>query len=233
MALSKTVVITIVVVILLLIFIAWLSKDSSSIGTYGDAMIAQTIPASSLDTDDTTSNFTYSMWINVKDWNYRYGEPKTILSRSSDNGPPSPLISLGAFENDVTTHLAVYGTNSSTAQHQQCRVKNIPLQKWVNIIVSLYGRSLDIYIDGKLVRTCVLNNTVKTTNGDIQLCPDGGFSGWISNVKFWGKAKNPQEAYNIYKAGYGSGGSLGDLFNKYRIKFVFLVDNQDKGSFEI
>ena len=44
-------------------------------------------------------------------------------------------------------------------------------------------------------------------------------------------AKNPQEAYNIYKS--GKGGSIGNIFNKYRIKVAFLDDNVEKGSFEI
>ena len=30
------------------------------------------------------------------------------------------------------------------------------MQKWVNLIISVYGRTLDIYLDGKLTQTCVL-----------------------------------------------------------------------------
>ena len=101
------------------------------------------------------------------------------------------------------------------------------------MIISLYGRSLDVYLDGKLVKTCVLPGPAKVyANQPVYVTPAGGFSGFTSNIRYWTTAKNPQEAYNIYKEGYG-GSSLGNLFNKYRIKVAFLDDNVEKGSFEI
>jgi len=42
----------------------------------------------------------------------------------------------------------------------------------------------------------------------------------------------PQQAYNIYKSGYG-GSAVGSIFNKYRLKFSFMEDNQEQASFEI
>ena len=92
---------------------------------------------------------------------------------------------------------------------------------------------MDVYIDGKLVRTCVLPGVAKVnTNTDVTITPLGGFSGYTANFQFFPNATNPQEAYNIYKKGFG-GSALGNLFNKYRIKFTFLVDNEEEGSFEI
>ena len=43
---------------------------------------------------------------------------------------------------------------------------------------------------------------------------------------------NPQQAYNIYKKGYGGGG-LGGMMDKYKVKVSYLVDNKEKSSFEI
>jgi hypothetical protein len=112
-------------------------------------------------------------------------------------------------------------------------VRNVPLQKWVNLIISLYGRTLDVYIDGKLVRTCVLPGVAQVNpDADVLVTPMGGFSGWTSNFQYWAAATNPQQAYNIYKAGYG-GNVLGNVFNKYRVKVSFLEDNKEQGSFEI
>ena len=56
---------------------------------------------------------------------------------------------------------------------------NVPLQKWVNLIISLYGRTLDVYIDGKLVRTCVLPGVAQVNpDADILVTPMGGFQ-WM------------------------------------------------------
>ena len=114
-----------------------------------------------------------------------------------------------------------------------CNVENIPLQKWVNLIISLNNESLDVYLDGKLVRTCVLEGVPKiSTNAPVELTPEGGFDGFTSKFQFIPTPLNPQEAYNIYKAGYGGGG-LGSSFNKYKVKVSYLVDNKEKSSFEL
>ena len=148
-------------------------------------------------------------------------------------GPGAPSVVLGPSENDLHVNIACYNSSGGGQILFPCEVKNVPLQKWVNVIISLYGRSLDIYIDGKLVKTCVLPGPAKTfTNQAIYVTPDGGFSGWTSNIRYWATAKNPQEAYNIYKKGYG-GSILGNLFNKYRIKIAFLEDNKEKASIKI
>jgi hypothetical protein len=112
-------------------------------------------------------------------------------------------------------------------------IDNIPIQKWVNVIISLYGTTLDTYLNGKLVRTCVLPGVpMIDNNADILVTPNGGFSGYTTTFKYWSDASNPQQAYNIYKAGFG-GSILGNAFNKYRLRFSMIKDNVATGSFEI
>ena len=124
-------------------------------------------------------------------------------------------------------------TTRGTGTPHKCTIRNFPLQKWVNLTVSLYGRTLDVYIDGKLVRTCILPGVAKSgVGGSILVTPGNGFSGWTSQTRYWPDATNPQEAYGIYKEGYG-GSIIGNLFNKYRVRISFLEDNQSKGSFEL
>ena len=229
MSLLKTILIVLVVLILLIWIINLLTKDSKTLTSLADATVTQKIEASSLPSDSTGSNYTYSMWFYVQDWNSRYGEKKIILKR----GPGAPSVELGAAENNLHVNITCYNSSGGGQIIFPCDVKNVPLQKWVNVIISLYGRSLDIYIDGKLVKTCVLPGPAKTfTNQPIYVTPDGGFSGSTSNIRFWTTAKNPQEAYNIYKQGYG-GSLLGNLFNKYRIKVAFLEDNKETATFKI
>jgi len=194
----------------------------------------QKILASTLPTSSNSSNYTYSTWFFVNDWNYRFGEPKVLLGRIDEDKNPSPSIVFGAMENDITISLACYSTdNSKKPIIHTCNVQNFPLQRWVNLIISLYGRTLDVYIDGKLVRTCVLPGVAKIDkSANIIVTPNGGFSGFTTNFEYWNNSTNPQEAYNIYKDGFG-GSILGNLFNKYRIKVAFLEGNNEKGSFEL
>ncbi len=239
MGLLKNILIVIVAILLIIWIVSWFSGGSSQLTPLSDGTEMQKISPSDLPSNDNSNNYTYSVWFYVQDWNYRYGEPKIILGRVDENKAPSPSITLGALENNLQIKVVCYGKDASTGVSQNdelihtCDVRNVPLQKWVNVITSLYGRSLDVYIDGKLVRTCVLPGVAKVNpDSPIYITPQGGFSGWTSNIRYWSEAKNPQQAYNIYKAGYG-GSTLGNLFNKYRIKISYLKDNVEQASFEI
>lgn len=239
MELIQTVLTVVVVLIVLYFIINWLFSKSTQLTRMANGNEKQTILASTIRNNSNSSNYTYSTWFYVNDWNYRFGEPKVLLGRLDDDKNASPSIVFDAMENNITISVSCYpqsqstGLTSNKSIVHQCSVKNFPLQKWVNLIISLYGRTLDVYIDGKLVRTCVLPGVAKvSTKSDIVVTPNGGFNGWTSNFMYWDHSTNPQEAYNIYKGGFG-GSLLGNMFNKYRIKFSFLTDNKEVSSIEI
>ena len=212
--------------------------SSGPITSMTDGKVAQTIDPTKLANNSGTSNYTYAIWMYVDNWNYRYGQPKVIFGRneSSANGDsnPSPSVVLGAMQNDLTISITTYPTSSggSPLVHN-CIIKNVPLQKWTCLLISLYGRSLDVYLDGKLVRTCVLPGVAKVnTRAPVEITPDGGFEGYTAKFMYFDGPTNPQEAWNIYKQGFASGG-IGNLFEKYKIKVAFLEDNVEQGSLEI
>jgi hypothetical protein len=230
-----------VIVILIVVYIiaGYIFPKTSQLSAMMDGTKQQTIEASSLPSNKNSLNYTYSTWFYIEDWNYKFGEKKTILGRLDSDKNPSPSIELGAMDNDVTVSVSCYPKHQSGNATgvkpiiHKCKVQNVPLQRWVNLIVSLYGRTLDVYIDGKLVRTCLLPGVAKIAQtSPIVITPNGGFSGWTSNFQYWANSSNPQQAYDIYKNGYG-GSSLGNFFNKYRIKLSFMEDNTEKGSIEI
>lgn len=82
-----------------------------------------------------------------------------------------------------------------------CVYKMLPLQKWVNVIVSVYNQVIDIYIDGQLGSSCVLKGYPAISTSDVILTPDGGFSGQISNVVFSNTAMTAQKARELYYTG--------------------------------
>jgi len=226
------IVLLVILLILLIYFIIWIFTTSTQLTKMSYAKIMQTIVAKTLKTNSNTGNYTYSMWLYVNDWNYRFGTPKVVLARGDATQKPSPAVLLGGMENKLSVKINCYGNTTGSHIHT-CTVQNIPLQKWVNVIISLYGRTLDVYLDGKLVRTCVLPGVAKVNaDADIIVTPKGGFDGWTTNFKYWPNATNPQDAYNIYKDGLG-GSILGNLLNKFRIQVSLIKDNKEQSSFQI
>jgi len=227
----KNIAIGVVSIILFIIIIRWFMGQKNKISGLNDATKVTKIAASDL-AQNNAANYAYSAWFYINDWSYRYGEPKIILGRLDNDLNPSPSITLGAIENNLQVETTVYSSSgSSTGTKHTCNVANVPIQKWVNVIISLYGRTMDVYIDGKLVRTCVLPGVAKiANNAPVYITPLGGFSGYTSNVNYYADSLNPQEAYNIYRKGYG--GSGGFSF-PYEIKVEFLNDGQEQGSVTI
>jgi len=82
-----------------------------------------------------------------------------------------------------------------------CVVKMVPLQKWVNVIVSVYNQIIDIYIDGQLSSSCVLKAFPNISNDDMNITPNGGFSGKMARVVFMNTAVTVKQARDIYYAG--------------------------------
>ena len=227
----QNIIIGVVVILLIIVIVRWLMGDSSKLSGLNDAKKVTKISADDLE-QSNASNFAYSVWFYIDDWSYRYGEPKIVLGRLDADLKPSPSIVLGAIENNVKIETTVYASaQSKSGSTHTCNVANVPIQRWVNLIVSLYGRTLDVYIDGKLVRTCVLPGVAKiANNAPVYVTPLGGFSGYTSNIHYYGDAVNPQQAYNIYRAGYGGSG-IGSF--PYEIQVSYLKDGEEQGSFTI
>ena len=244
---ALSIVFTIAIIVLIIMLAKYFLSDKNSLSSVQNGQNSATISASSLATNSSgasDSNFSYSVWFYVNDWNYRYGEPKVVFGRmgslSDASGgsisgvsglDPCPSVVLGAIENNLIVSLGCYpGVNEQpttpggkTVIHN-CMVSNIPIQKWVNLTLSVYGRTLDLYIDGKLVRTCLLPGIANVNNNaDIYVTPKGGFNGWTSNLQYYPNSLNPQEAWNIYTKGYG-GGMLSNLFGSYQVE-VSLIQN--------
>ena len=125
-------------------------------------------------------------------------------------------------------------SGSGSSKMSTCTVSNFPLQKWVNLTVSVYGRTLDVYLDGKLTHTCVLPGPANMNNlNNIVITPQGaGFDGYTTDLTYYPTASNPQEAYNIYKSGFG-GSSMSNLLNKYRVQISFLENNEEQWHMDI
>ena len=240
----QTILLFVFIIVLLIIVIQYVMKDANTLSGLSDGKTMQKLEASDLASSDSagsTTNYTYSIWFYIDDWNYRYGETKVVYGRMTTGGnsalEPCPSVTLGPVENNLVISLAVYPGMDQVPDEgsnfiiHNCGVANVPIQKWVNLLVSVYGRTLDIYIDGKLVRTCLLPGVAKVeSNSPVYITPNGGFSGWTSKFQYWPESSDPQKAWNIYKAGYG-GSSLGFL-GKYTVKVSLMEGDTEESSFQ-
>jgi hypothetical protein len=84
-----------------------------------------------------------------------------------------------------------------------CDLPEVDLQRWVNITVAVNGKTVDVYLDGKLSRSCVLPSFFKVDAGgySANLLAYGGFGGQIATTTMYDAALNPEQVYKNYMAG--------------------------------
>lgn len=234
----KGIITAIIGIVLVYFLITWIFGDSSraTLTRLHNATVPQTISVGHFPSTPT-ANYSFSICFYVDDWNHKFGEYKTIFVRSDENDAASPRVELDKYENNIKVTLATYsnkpGASKKDGKNESVILENVPLQRWTNLIITINGRAVDLYLDGKLVKTKVLNNVPKTTRSPVLLTPNGGFGGSTANFLFFNRALNPREAYDLYKEGCGGQAWFSDIFNRYRIKLAFLKDNAEVNTFVI
>ena len=247
----KNIILGCFVLLILIILYYWFFQDTAKVNLT-TLKKADTHESHDGEKAPFTSDWTWSFWVHISNFNYNYGKKKTILFRRNDDSSfgEDKFVNhfyLDPYQSDLTikTQCTKSGVDGTDWQAHSCKVENIPLQRWTHILVSYRARGLDVYIDGKLVKTCVLPGNFKIpdeTNTKVHLCPSEklitksgdenmGFRGLLGTVRYYKKAVQAREAYQIYKEGYSGGNWLSDLFNKYKLKIAFLEDNEEINSF--
>lgn len=233
----KKILLGVIVLLILYLVYIYVFQDATSSNLYsgGNAKRKVVIPASTLPGNKASVDFSFSIWIYVDSWQYRYGTVKTIFSRNADsNGSVAPSLALAASTNDLQIRLDSFNTDGgSGGANNTWNIHDIPIQKWCNIIIATNNRAVDTYIDGKLVNTHVLNNIPKMNkSAPVVVSPDGGFAGEISKFRYIARTVSPREAYEIYRDGPGTNW-LSDFLSQYKLKLAFLKNNEELNSFEI
>lgn len=165
---------------------------------------------------------------------------------SSDTIPNLKNVSifLGEFENNLHIEIETFrNSNTLNASNKTMQttsiteyvIPNVEVQKWVCLTLSVDTRTMDVYLDGKLVNSYVLPGVYKPSpdnNVFLGNLGSGGFGGFITRFRYINRDISPEQSYAIYKDGINSS-ILGNVFNKYRLKVSFLEYDTPRASFTI
>jgi hypothetical protein len=178
-----------------------------------DGKARTVIPAAEVPVGAGT-DYGLQFWMFIKDWDYKFSQEKQVLKRiqATNANETSPKITLDPTDNTLRVTVAIYPnsqsagaasttTTSSTGDSFSCTVENVPLQSWFSVSVTVFQRNLEIYINGRLVKSCVLPGIPKPVVGDIVLGDNGGFSGSLCNLKSYGSMLGPEDAQAFFAAG--------------------------------
>lgn len=153
--------------------------------------------------------FSWSVWIFNDDFSYKREEYKHIFHKGNDNinisqkpyGKNFPNNGPGLYITPNTNDLLVV-MNTFDQIAEEVTVQGIPMNKWVNIILRINKQKhLDVFINGTLAKRHRLQSIPKQNYGNVFVGMNGGYSGFISDLKYFNNAIGTTEINAIANKG--------------------------------
>ena len=153
----------------------------------------------SQDQQEVTREYSFSMWIFLNQHSTSmssYNKETNIF----DFGNGKPRVTYYNNENDSKNKdvYRIYFSNQEDGK--QFYDIQLPTQKWNHIVFNYKSRHVDLFVNGKLLRTFTFKNKIPSYNlGDlVTIGSENGLSGSIANVRYYQKNLSKQQINNIY-----------------------------------
>jgi len=132
------------------------------------------------------AEYAYSCFINVSSDTFIACEKNSNnnnIKHLFHKGSPTvfPLMAPGVFMKADTNTLRVYH-NSTKKWNNYVDVENIPLNKWIHLVIMLKGNYLEVYINGNLANRLKFNDVPKLNYSSFYLLNDFNQENSIGNI---------------------------------------------------
>jgi hypothetical protein len=130
--------------------------------------------------------FTYAFWIYVTDWTtFKSNSYKHIFHKGNNGAVPlqAPGVWLYPKENKMAINM-----NTFHSIKESCDIGNLPVGKWFHTTISVIGKNMDVYINGRLKKRCAFIGIPKQNFGDLYITQWGGFDGFLSKFRYFNYA---------------------------------------------
>tara|TARA_Y100001970_G_scaffold14162_1_gene16010 strand:+ start:7948 stop:8673 length:726 start_codon:yes stop_codon:yes gene_type:complete len=154
------------------------------------------IPILRSDNEEGGIEFSYSFWFIIRDWRYKYGEWKHVFHKGNKTSWPNRAP--GVWFHKEHNNMRVY-MNVHNKVDEYVDIEDIPINKWVYVVVSVKNKYLDIYINGELVKRHILSGIPKQNFNDLYITNFGGFGGFLGKFKYYNRALSPYEVFEFSK----------------------------------
>lgn len=166
--------------------------------------------------------FTWSVWIYINDIiansdnTYKHVFSKGNLT-IAENGMNEPNNAPGVYLAPNRNTLVVV-MNTFRVINEEVIIPNIPINKWVNVIIRCENTTMDIYINGTISRSINLVGVPKQNYGNVYVGANGGFDGYVSNLWYYNYALGTSAIQRLVEKGPNTqmvGSSINDKTHDY------------------
>ena len=167
-----------------------------------NAVGAKTVPRSVNASDGI--EFTWSVWIFINNLNDNNGQYRCVFYKGNNNvgsdGLNYPNNAPGMYIAPNTNDLVVF-MNTFNVINEKITISNIPLNKWMNVIIRCQNTTLDVYVNGTITKSQELIGVPKQNYGNVYIGQNNGFSGYISNLWYYDYALGTTEIQDMVVKG--------------------------------
>lgn len=148
--------------------------------------------------------FTWSLWINIDSIDFKSDTYSTIFYKGNNNvneeGLNFPVNAPGLYLKPRSNNMFLI-MNTFTNINEEIEIPDIPLNKWINVVIRCQNRTLDVYINGTITRSLELSDVPKQNYGDVYVGTNGGFDGNISDLIYFNYALGPGQISSLVSKG--------------------------------
>jgi len=229
----------------------WFSPDSSPYlvngvidGNVGNLVIPQNpsesnaVPLIRSVNDDIGIGITWSVWLFIKQNNlpssttlrHVFNKGSATTNEGIISGIMVPNNCPGLYLNydDPATNsmslkvvMSTFGDRNTSVD-----VGNIPVNKWINVIIRVENTVLDVFINGDLAQRLPLKSVPFQNYGNVNVAIHGGFNGNLSSLRYYNTALGTRAIQNIVSDGpnltvLGSSGGAPSTMDYLSMRWFF------------
>lgn len=162
--------------------------------------------------------FTWSTWININllnndtDFHHIFNKGNNdFYPTGSANGKSGlatvnncPGLYLKKDADDTASLRVILNTSGTTAGSvgdEFIDITDIPIKKWVNVIIRCKNTMIDVYINGTIAERLMLTGAPIQNFNNVNVCHNNGFNGYLSNLLYYSSAIDILQINQIIRTG--------------------------------
>lgn len=152
--------------------------------------------------------FTWSVWLYLNgfqdgsSYHHVFNKGNVATSNNQDfQGTTTPNNAPGLYINPNYDGFRVIMNSFNNPYQEVIEVTDLPMSKWINIVIRVQDKNCDIYVNGRLVKRRIMTEVVKQNYDDVHVSLNGGFSGYLSNLTYFNRAISITQIQDIISVG--------------------------------
>lgn len=158
---------------------------------------------------------TWSLWLKRHDSNstneldHIFNKGSSIRDENSDesilgNGPGVYFLNDGVSGNNRNKIKIIMDTvvaNTGGIVTKEVVINDLPFKKWFHLAIRIENKVMDVYVNGEIVKRESFEHVPKQNYGNVNICHNKGFSGNLSDLRYYSSALNVFQISNIVARG--------------------------------